>query len=318
MRRPHYFTGDGMVHGIRLEDGRAVWYRNRWVRTPDVAVALGERERPLPGGRENDRGAVNTNVVRIGGRMLALVEAGSCPVELTDELDTEESTDLGGTLAGSFSAHPKLDPSTGRWHAITYHWTEEAVHHVVVGPSGEVERDVVVATQGSPMVHDTAITATNILIFDLPVRFDRDEAIGGVQFPYHWYPAHAARVGVLPLDGEAADVRWCEVPQAFVFHTVNAVDLDGGRVAVDVVRSGARLRPRSTRTERGPDAAGALDARPGDWHFVVRGPRRPLIGVPSHRRTPRRPPGSLRLRTGDDGRREPRREVAASLRPGDR
>ena len=23
-----------MVHGVRLTDGRAEWYRNRWVRTP--------------------------------------------------------------------------------------------------------------------------------------------------------------------------------------------------------------------------------------------------------------------------------------------
>ena len=30
---PHYFTGDGMVHGVRLESGRAAWYRNRWVPT---------------------------------------------------------------------------------------------------------------------------------------------------------------------------------------------------------------------------------------------------------------------------------------------
>ena len=29
----HWFTGDGMVHGIRLRDGRAEWYRNRWVRS---------------------------------------------------------------------------------------------------------------------------------------------------------------------------------------------------------------------------------------------------------------------------------------------
>ena len=28
----HWFTGDGMVHGIRIEDGEARWYRNRWVR----------------------------------------------------------------------------------------------------------------------------------------------------------------------------------------------------------------------------------------------------------------------------------------------
>ena len=38
----HWFTGDGMVHGIRLRDGKAVWYRNRWVRSAEVAAALGE------------------------------------------------------------------------------------------------------------------------------------------------------------------------------------------------------------------------------------------------------------------------------------
>jgi len=27
----HWFTGHGMVHGIRLLDGKAEWYRNRWV-----------------------------------------------------------------------------------------------------------------------------------------------------------------------------------------------------------------------------------------------------------------------------------------------
>ena len=37
----HWFTGDGMVHGVRLENGRAAWYRNRWVRTESF-------ERPFP------------------------------------------------------------------------------------------------------------------------------------------------------------------------------------------------------------------------------------------------------------------------------
>jgi carotenoid cleavage dioxygenase-like enzyme len=29
----HWFVGGGMVHGVRLRDGRAEWYRNRWVRS---------------------------------------------------------------------------------------------------------------------------------------------------------------------------------------------------------------------------------------------------------------------------------------------
>src|SRR5262249_48879122 len=38
----HLFVGEGMVHGVRLRDGRAEWYRNRWVRSRDVASRLGE------------------------------------------------------------------------------------------------------------------------------------------------------------------------------------------------------------------------------------------------------------------------------------
>ena len=43
----HWFSGDGMVHGIRIQDGKAVWYRNRYVRNAVVAEQLGE---PWAGG----------------------------------------------------------------------------------------------------------------------------------------------------------------------------------------------------------------------------------------------------------------------------
>lgn len=32
----HWFLGTGMVHGVRLREGRAVSYRNRWVADQDV------------------------------------------------------------------------------------------------------------------------------------------------------------------------------------------------------------------------------------------------------------------------------------------
>ena len=44
--RHHWFIGDGMVHGVRLRDGRAEWYRNRWVRSDTVAARLGESRSP--------------------------------------------------------------------------------------------------------------------------------------------------------------------------------------------------------------------------------------------------------------------------------
>src|SRR3954453_13509771 len=74
----HWFTGDGMVHGIRLRDGKAEWYRNRYVRSAAVAAALGEA--PMPGERHAGMDTANTNVIGLAGRTYAIVEAGGRPV----------------------------------------------------------------------------------------------------------------------------------------------------------------------------------------------------------------------------------------------
>ena len=46
-REGHWFLGPGMVHGVRLRDGKAEWYRNRWVRSQLLAEAMDEK---WPGG----------------------------------------------------------------------------------------------------------------------------------------------------------------------------------------------------------------------------------------------------------------------------
>ena len=35
----HWFLGSGMVHGLRLREGRAEWYRSRYVRDDRVVAA---------------------------------------------------------------------------------------------------------------------------------------------------------------------------------------------------------------------------------------------------------------------------------------
>src|SRR5690606_4943603 len=114
---------------------------NRYVRDAEVATAQGTER--LPGDRPED-GVVNTHVIGHAGRTLALVEAGSRPVELSDELESLARWDFGGTLDGSFTAHPKLDPATGELHGVTYHWSWDHVRHVVVDADGRVRRELAV------------------------------------------------------------------------------------------------------------------------------------------------------------------------------
>jgi carotenoid cleavage dioxygenase len=268
----HWFVGDGMVHGIRMRDGKAEWYRNRWVRGPAAAKALGE---PSPTGNFGiSRIAANTNVIGHAGKTIALVEAGVANYELTDELDTIGVCDFDGTLTGGYTAHPKRDPETGELHAVSYNmYRGNRVQYSIIGVDGRARRTVDITVSGSPMMHDFSLTERHVVFYDLPVTFDAQQAaamtvppglrlpvrlllsalIGRVRipdpigarqpgstdsdrrFPYSWNPKYPARVGVMPRAGGNADVRWFDVEPCYVFHPMNAYD-DGDTIVLDVVR----------------------------------------------------------------------------------
>ena len=231
----HWFIGAGMVHGVRLRDGRAEWYRNRWVRSRQVADLLGEE---WAGGPLHDGAdfAANTHIIGHAGRTLATVEAGTLPYELTAELGTVGPCDFAGTLPGGFAAHTKVDPRTGELHAVAYYWADDDVQYVVIGRDGRVTRTTGIPLPHKPMMHDFALTGKYVVLFDLPVTFSMAAAAGGAPLPYTWNPDVPARVGLLPRDGSAAAVRWLEVEPCWVFHTFNAYDDADGRVVVDLVQ----------------------------------------------------------------------------------
>ena len=230
----HWFLGDGMVHGFAIRDGRALWYRNRWIRSRLAAAALGQA--PAPGPRRGRNDTVNTNVVDIGGRAFALVEAGSFPVELSENLEEQRYNPFDGTLGGSFTGHPHRDPTTGEHHGIAYDGSVwDAVRHVVVSATGKVVRDVPIAVEHGPCIHDCAITARFAVVLDLPVTFSMRAVLGGHRFPFRWNPAHQARVGLLPRRSDPGDVIWCDLGQCFVFHVANAFDATDGKVVLDVI-----------------------------------------------------------------------------------
>ena len=247
----HWFTGDGMIHGLRIESGRALWYRNRWVRSEAVSGRLNE---PRTEGPRRFTDTVNTNIVGFAGKALGLVEGGSTPVEIGETLETLRYTDFDGTLQGSFTAHPHVDPLTGEMHGISYDGSNPAsIHYVVVSDEGKVRREVEIPVEHGPMIHDCAITQRFAIILDLPVTFSMETAMEGHPFPFRWNPSHEARVGLFPREGEAENIVWIPVDPCFVFHTVNAYDSPDGTVVLDVVVhdrmfSNSKAGPDSRRT----------------------------------------------------------------------
>jgi carotenoid cleavage dioxygenase len=109
------------------------------------------------------------------------------------------------------------------------------------------------------MVHDCSITERWMVVYDLPVTFDLDLAMTGKRFPYVWNPDRYARLGLVPLGGSGAAVRWFEIEPCYAFHPLNAYD-DGDTVVIDIVRY-----PKMFDAARlGPD-----DGAPYLWRWTV-------------------------------------------------
>jgi carotenoid cleavage dioxygenase-like enzyme len=228
---PHWFLGDGMLHGLRLEAGGAAWYRNRYVRTTLYEAKAGFGETP-PG---NDVTQSNVSVVHHGDRLLTLGEVG-WPYEVsTSDLSTIGAHDYGGALATSMTAHPKVDQATGDLHFFGYGFLPPYLTYHVASADGTLRTSQEVAVSGPTMIHDFAITEHHAVFWELPVVFDLDAAIAGSDFPFQWQPDYGARIGILPLGGPTSEARWVEIDPCYVFHGVNAWEEDGD-VVVDVCR----------------------------------------------------------------------------------
>ena len=233
----HWFLGNGMAHGLRLREGKAEWFRSRYVLDDEVVAAMDMA--PVAGPPAEFQlggGVANTNIIGLAGKTFALVEAGNLPVELDYELETIARSNFSGTLPAGFSAHPRVDPETGEIHTAVYSPLWRHVQYVLMGADGLVKNTVDVPTPGSPMVHDCMFTKNYFIIFDFPVLFDEQALSEGAPFPYTWQADYGARVGLLPRNGAAENVSWHEVEPCYVFHPMNGYEDEQGRVILDVVR----------------------------------------------------------------------------------
>ncbi|EWM16023.1 carotenoid oxygenase family protein [Kutzneria sp. 744] len=221
----HWFIGAGMIHGIRLDQGRAEWYRNRWVRTKNAPF-----HRP-DGTVDLAAGAANTSVIEHGGKIFALMET-SYPYEMTPELDTVGPCDFGGRLTTGMTAHPKEDPETGELHLFDYSVRPPFLTYHRLSADGELVTSFPVQVPGPTMMHDFAVTKNHIVWLDLPIVFDREMVGRGM--PYQWNDKYTSRIGVMGKD--SATVQWFEVEPCYVFHVGNAREDEQGRIVLDAIR----------------------------------------------------------------------------------
>ena len=233
----HWFLGNGMLHGVEIQDGAANWYRNRYVKTPlylnpeaDVMDSLGDMT----------KSAANTHVIHHAGKILAL-EEGHWPFEISDQLETVGAQNFDGKLTTPMTAHPKTCGETGELISFAYGMAEPYVTYHRTSPNGEMLQVEPITVKGATMAHDFNITRNYVVFMDLPVVWNL-EGMASTGLPVIWDESYGARLGVMPREGSDADVRWFDIDPCYVFHPMNAFE-DGNRIIVDVCRMENAMKP---------------------------------------------------------------------------
>jgi carotenoid cleavage dioxygenase-like enzyme len=257
--RYHPFDGDGMIHAIRFESGKA-HYRNRFVRTAGLLAEL-EAGEPLWAGilepaslskrdgwgaRTRMKDASSTDVIVHAG--LALTTFYQCgdgylldPVTLAPRGIAKLHHDS-FTKGATLSAHPKVDPATGELLFFNYSTEAPYAHVGIADRAGVLQRALPVPLPGPRLPHDMAFTERFAILGDFPLFWDPARLAQGVHRA-KWFPELGSRFGLVPRDGKGP-VRWFVASPTYVLHFSNAYE-EGDEVVVEGYHQGAPVPERT-------------------------------------------------------------------------
>ncbi|KAL4443616.1 hypothetical protein ABPG75_011353 [Micractinium tetrahymenae] len=254
----HWFDGDGMIHAVRIADGKAS-YCNRWVQTsrlqqegragwplvPKIGDSRGASVMAVVALRRlaeklgvldssHGTGTANTAVAFHAGRVLALHE-GDLPYALSIAcnglVETIGRCSFGGKIGTQrFTAHPKTDPQTGEMYTFAYSVDKQPYCWFgVLDREGRVAKEMPVPLPEPIMMHDCALTQNYVLLLDVPLVFDPKVMIKEGKLPFV-LKDRPMRIGVVPRTATSADeIRWFASEPVMCFHTCNAWE-EGGTI----------------------------------------------------------------------------------------
>ena len=233
--RFHPFDGDGMVHSINFDNGKAN-YVNKFVRTEGFLVEqemgksmwAGLMEKPsassLPGwgAQGGIKDSSSTDITIHGGAPLSTFYQCGEGYQLNPfTLDTEKK--LSWVPSGGLSAHPKVDLATGELLFFNYSKQAPYLHYGVVDEHQNLKHFIPVELPGPRLPHDMAFSKNYSILNDLPLFWDQEMLKKGVHATrLHDLPS---RFAVIPRYGNPEDIKWFEADPTYVLHWNNAYEV---------------------------------------------------------------------------------------------
>ena len=241
--RLHPFDGDGMIHQISFERGKAS-YRNRFVRTrgfeaeQEAGRALWSgmlespkvAERPGQCTRPGLKDASSTDVVVHAGRVLSSYY--QCGEGYRLDAETLENQGIEGwTPIDGISAHMKLDPATGELLFFNYSLYAPYMHYGVVDRHNKLVHYIPIPLPGPRLPHDMVFSEHYAILNDLPVFWDPALIERGI-YAVRYFDHMKSRFAIVPRRGTPDQIKWFEGEPTYVLHWLNAYE-EGDEIIMD-------------------------------------------------------------------------------------
>ncbi|XVF13768.1 hypothetical protein REPUB_Repub08aG0235900 [Reevesia pubescens] len=259
----HLFDGDGMLHSLRISQGRATLC-SRFVKTykytteqimgypfvPNFFSSFSSLPACLARGAlyatrvivghynpAKGIGLANTSLALFGNRLYALGESDlPYAVRLTSngDIETLDRHDFDGKLLASMTAHPKVDPDSGEAFAFRYGPIRPFLTYFYFDANGNKHPDVPILSMVHPsFLHDFAITKNYALFADIQMGIKPIKMIFRGGSPMILDPNKVPRLGVIRrYANNESEMRWFDVPGFNPVHIVNAWEEDNGNTIV--------------------------------------------------------------------------------------
>ena len=247
----HWFDGDGAILAVHFSEGKATG-TYRYVQTEGYQqeAAVDKFLYPTygmtaPGGFWNNwtkdvKNEANTSVLALPDKLLALWEGGLPHALDLETLETQGKDNLAGSLSNlPFSAHPKIDPTTGEIFnfGVTV-GKEVALNLYCTDSTGKIKRKNTYPLAAASLIHDFVLVGQYLVFFVPPVLLNLIPVILGFKSfseAMKWKPELGTQILVFDRDTLNL-VSKIETDAWYQWHFTNGyVDRDG-LITIEFVR----------------------------------------------------------------------------------
>ncbi|OEY67614.1 carotenoid oxygenase family protein [Marinobacter sp. X15-166B] len=234
----HAFDGDGMLHAVHFEEGKAT-YRNRFVRTTGFLAEQAAGKSLWPGILEPHLGTrrgwgstglmkdnAGTDVICHAGKLIATMSQCSEGNRIDPRTLEPLDPDLWNTTVAphqGICSHFKVDNDTGELMFFNFSERPPYMHYGVVGSDSTLKHYTPIELPGVRWPHDLGVTKNYSILHDLPFIFD-PELLAKGERKVTFFDTMPARFGIIPRHGTNDDIQWFEASPCFILHLSNCYE----------------------------------------------------------------------------------------------